>query len=811
MYVNDTANVSAGDVISSNGLTLGLLGPGGSGATAPKPTTNSFSAEAVSGAQGSTTANINGSLALNIIDVNTSAVLLGADGPRGPPTVNVNGGTVNMDAESTTSSATSAKAANGDFDPNAPGVVSADPNDSSKLDVIAVPKALTRKDGSPIQTGDQVAYYAGGGSPIGGLTDSTTYFVTVVKPGYYQLSTTSGGTPITLDPTKATGTSHSLEITGSNAGDSKVGIGASVAVNLVDDTTQTGAIGDTSAADGASVSGAADITLVSATTDSLTTEAEGGADGGIALQPSVAVSIPNVTTTASFGMGPAIAATGAITATAKQDADLDSSAKGDFSGSKVGIGISLSLTVPTDSVDASSQRSLSSGSTSGDDQISFEADGTSHVNGEAESSGKGETSATDGASKDSSNGGQSVNQKADDQLNAAKSSQMAAGDKTSSTTSTPTATDGDNGSSSLSLAGAITINIVNTSSTATFTTAQLAPVTITAGGAVTLKTSANTDVLATSDGTTRSKTSVGIGAAISINVANITNRANSGGATVSANGIDIEASLPASPEDAPSDPVYDLNTAPLVPEWDLVESGAMLPTTPDVGDYFELTAQSGLNGPGVYKYVDNGVTGKSWVLQAAPKLIPDGQSLPDPATTTDTLDQIAAHQIYATSTSGASNGSDLVVAGSLAMNVVTNDTEAVLGAGTASNVADNAGTGDLTLSAWNNEVDLANAKATAGGESEKPAGGSGDSSRRHRRRQRRLEGRLGRRGRLGRPQHPHERDRPRRGGGRGRRGARRQRERDRDLEPVRQDQRRGRHGRQRDLHFARGRPGRARR
>ena len=358
-YANNNANIGSGDIVSSQGLSLtaDMTGTGGSGGGAP---THTFVASALSGADGSQTANIDGSLALNIIEVNTSASLLFYNGEpsRGPPSVNLNGGDVSMDAEGATTSKTSAKGANDAFDPNAPGVITQDPTNSSDgLDVIALPKEIVHGDGTPIVTGDQVKYSDGGGAPIGGLTDGTTYFVTVVSPGHFILSKTNGGTPITLDPSVAQGSDHEL-ILQTNAGDSKVGIGASVAINLVNDTTQSGLIGDGVFGDGATLTGAGNIELSSKTDSSLTTEADGGADGGIAIDPSIAISIPNITTTAGFGAGAEVDATGKISATATQDADLDSSAKGDFTSSKAGIGISLSLVVADYQVDASSARSL---------------------------------------------------------------------------------------------------------------------------------------------------------------------------------------------------------------------------------------------------------------------------------------------------------------------------------------------------------------------------------------------------------------------------------------------------------------------
>ena len=414
-YVSNDANIGSGDVVSSHGLSLtaDMTGTGGSGGGAP---THTFVASALSGADGSQTANIDGSLALNIIEVNTSASLLSTTASRRgdprPSTSMVE--TSRWTPRARPPSTLSAKGAHDVFDPNAPGVITQDPtNPSDGLDVIALPKEIVHGDGTPIVTGDQVKYSDGGGAPIGGLTDGTTYFVTVVSPGHFILSKTNGGTPITLDPSVAQGSDHEL-ILQTNAGDSKVGIGASVAINLVNDTTQSGLIGDGVFGDGATLTGAGNIELRRRIPHSppRPTAAPTAASRSIRASRSRSRTSPRQPGSAP---APRWMRPGTPSATATQDADLDSSAKGDFTSSKAGIGISLSLVVAGYQVDASSARSLSSSSTtSGSDGISFEADGAVHVNAESESAGEGETTSSD--SKQSDGGGETANQKADKQL-----------------------------------------------------------------------------------------------------------------------------------------------------------------------------------------------------------------------------------------------------------------------------------------------------------------------------------------------------------------------------------------------------------
>ncbi|HEX8971092.1 hypothetical protein, partial [Oryzihumus sp.] len=817
VYETNTANLSAGDVTNSDGLTLSaIMNPTGSGITADS--THSFVAQAVSGAQGSSSANINGSLALNIIDVNTSAALLpGGNDLRGPPQVNLtNHGAVNMTGTSTVESTTDATPAKQVFDPKALGVVAGN--------TITLPEEITTDSGQPLKTGDQVTYRSGGGAAIGGLTDGQDYWAIVKSPGHIQLDGTSqadalSGSPtvITLDPTKATGTQHSLEmastqsnfdpvggvssntitlatpllasdgnalksgdkVTYENGGDKtsvggltngkdywaivvdsthiklddtsaedakatspshvvsltaltsaqtngkqhdikladsggSVGIGASVAVNLVNDTTRTGTQASSGQSDAGNISGAGDIVLLSTTTDKMSSDAEGGAAGNVSIAASVAVSIPNVTTIASFAAAPtpgAIVASGKIDATATQTASLDSKAEGDFTTQKVGIGISVSVALPTDIVDASSARSLTA--TTG--EISFQANGSSQTTGEAKAAGEGETGAGDG--KNSSGGGgtnspsssETVNQKADNQLAGAESTQSSNTGRTSSTSSTPKATDSDQqdqggSGATLSLAGAVAFNLVTTKSTASFADGT----TINAGGAVTLKTSAHTTVDGVAAGDTKVSTSVGIGAGITINLVDITNRATTGGASVSANGIDVEAGMGSVQS---YDPVWLCKSSG---GCGLVDFGTELPSSPSSGDYFNLTQAVGSKSPGVYKY-----DGTNWNAQT----LTQAGALPDSAST-DTLYQVPTNAITAAATSGASEGSSVVIAGSFTMNIVHNHTEAVLAASAGGPITVAAATGNVTLQATNHELDYTNSKATVEGASEKNSGNS---------------------------------------------------------------------------------------
>ena len=73
--------------------------------------------------------------------------------------------------------------------------------------IISLPYSLSVSNNSP------VVYSAGGGTPIGGLTDGATYYV-IMAGGGIELTATKNGSPITLNKAKATGKSHSIVLQG---------------------------------------------------------------------------------------------------------------------------------------------------------------------------------------------------------------------------------------------------------------------------------------------------------------------------------------------------------------------------------------------------------------------------------------------------------------------------------------------------------------------------------------------------------------------------------------------------------------------
>jgi hypothetical protein len=240
--------------------------------------------------------------------------------------------------------------------------VTVDPTVAANVsnNVITLPSALKHAGGGDLKSGDSIVYAAGvGNTAIGGLTDGASYYLVVVDSTHVKLdsdqSDATATTPskvITLDGTKATGTNHTLTLV---AGGPKTGIGASVALNIVDNKNVVGI------QDGSSLTGAKSLTLSATGGDTLTTIAKGASQGGTSIAAVVAISISNATTTAEVGDGalPGFATSltlsgGDLTATAQQTENVVTKGSGQAAGTGTAVGAALSLTVADHNVLAES-------------------------------------------------------------------------------------------------------------------------------------------------------------------------------------------------------------------------------------------------------------------------------------------------------------------------------------------------------------------------------------------------------------------------------------------------------------------------
>ena len=339
-------------------------------------------------------------------------------------------------------------------------------------------------------------------------------------------------TPVTVNgdlglSSKANLTSQAIADAKQSTDGSTTGIGASFALNVVNDTTTAGL------ADGSSLAGAKNLTVTADDTDAMTTTANGGAaskDGSLVFSAQVAISISNVTTSATIGSGADLTLTGGVTAHATQTASVTTKSVGAVKGGNAGVGLSLALTVANHLVDSQLKRNLAAAGA-----VSFTADGASATDSEATASAKG------AKDKSSDTSGKDVNGKADSNLSDANTTSQNASGKDSGTTNTPKASSGEGGGSSVEVAAAAAINLITATSIAALTDGLTFSTTT---GALSLASSANTDATAKASGSAVDGSSLNIGAAVAIDLPIVTNEASIGVDTlVDSHGLSLAATM----------------------------------------------------------------------------------------------------------------------------------------------------------------------------------------------------------------------------------------------------------------------------
>ena len=495
-------------------------------------------------ASGAPSFSLQGSVAVNVVTVDSSASL--APGA----TLTATGADVSLTSSHATTSNATARPIGPFFRPQ--------DNVAADNKTIALPFILTHGSGLPAKTFEKVAYSNGGGVSMGGLTMNSQYYLwcpnhdtlffclpdadgkTRIQliSGSLLIPPIFGSTPdsaliLTVDPSTAEGSDHFFYLV-DTPGD-VVGIGAGVGVNIVNDS-DSATIGD-----GATLTGARDLTLEASTESSMTTFAKSGSAGAIAVTPVVAVGISNVSTHADLGTGSLLTLTGAYSATATQSAGVDSTTLGDTT-SNGAIGASVSVNTADHQVTAQTKRSLTAVGSA-----LFRAVGSSTT---SSYSWAGTAGAPD---KDTSTTG-SVNDLADSYLTMGNNLAGSKGAKPGKDAKTPTASTADPNSSQpapLSVAAAIAFNLVKTVSNVSL------PGTVTiivSGGPLTLSSSANTDASATGDGETGTNgAALAIGAGVGLNLATVDNLADiAAGATVRAVGIAMGATMTPTGDSSPT-------------------------------------------------------------------------------------------------------------------------------------------------------------------------------------------------------------------------------------------------------------------
>ncbi|MCK9231126.1 MAG: hypothetical protein M0P18_10660, partial [Syntrophales bacterium] len=306
-----------------------------------------------------------------------------------------------------------------------------------------------------------------------------------------------------------------------------LGIGASVALDI-SNTTVVAEI-----ADSALITGAMNDMILSAdsvTGSTVTSTAGGEAKGGsgVGIGGAVSIAIANNETRAYIGSGDELVLGGDLSVSATHRGSTVTKADGAASGGSAAIGVALGLNVVTDSTLATTERDIDAG---GD--VTFKAHSAASTTAEAKASAAG----AEGEKDDGSTPSNGVDKQVGDQRGLADKKAEESGKTGSGTTKTPKAETSDG---AVSVAAAVGVNVALSEMKAYISDNGR----VKAGGTLTLSSSGNADAAARADGKAvdPDKTSVGIGAGIVVNYAEVTNTAFIGtGADVTADGVVIEA------------------------------------------------------------------------------------------------------------------------------------------------------------------------------------------------------------------------------------------------------------------------------
>ncbi|HYR36750.1 MAG TPA: LEPR-XLL domain-containing protein, partial [Burkholderiales bacterium] len=289
--------------------------------------------------------------------------------------------------------------------------------------------------------------------------------------------------------------SNTAKAGASQEGSAKTGVGASVALNI--GTTDTHAL----IGDDAKLTDTHDLKLAADSSNTMKSEATGGAKGGTAVTPVVAISIADNDTDAKLGTlttgGTTL--TGALDASATHTGAVTTTASGDTKSADTGVGISIALTVASDSAIATTARNIDAGGA-----VSFRARSVSSADSRAKASSAGGEDIP-AASKDGKDQGGGVSNQTHNQAAFADKEGGASGAKTGAAGKTDGKTAAEGQGGAVQVAGALGITVAVSESRATIPDG----LTIVAGkgsgvtnGALALKAENNTDGAATADAST---------------------------------------------------------------------------------------------------------------------------------------------------------------------------------------------------------------------------------------------------------------------------------------------------------------------
>jgi hypothetical protein len=350
------------------------------------------------------------------------------------------------------------------------------------------------------------------------------------------VTVTGTGAVSVLSDNRMRATAEALPV-GAGASGASVGIGASVALNILANRSVA------EIADGAALGGAGDLTLSARGTYVAVTTAEAGSAGGVSLTPALALSLITNTTTARLGSGGVQTVAGSVSVLAAQHASVTTTASGKAAGSKAAIGAALALALVDDRALATTARNITASGA-----VSFTASGVSLSTLTSLASAAGAKDANDADAAPSSTG-ESVDKTATTEFQTGASRQQTSGiGDAEQRNATNAAANDEAGRSAATSEGKVSVAASAAINVQSAQVRAVVPdgVSIAAGGAITLASGATTSGAASADGQAVTgedggTSQVGIGVAVAVNVVREQNTAYLGAATHAGAGVNLRA------------------------------------------------------------------------------------------------------------------------------------------------------------------------------------------------------------------------------------------------------------------------------
>ena len=392
---------------------------------------------------------------------------------------------------------------------------------------------------------NQVTTTAEGETTADGVGVGMSIVVTVVNDNALATTgrdLTAQGGAVTIQAASTTeAASSALPSDGGGAGEA-VGVGASVAVNVITNTTAA------RIEDGATWAGAnGGFTLAATSSTASMTQAENGAaSDATAVGIGAAVAVMRDTTAAYVGSGTALTTTGAIRIAASHTADHDTSASAEAAGDDVGVGASVAVAVINDATSAELARGMTT--TAGAFALTSDSTVASTVTAVASANGTTEfdpfqtTKANPGRTGADGQADRQINDNAntkgaDTKLDTVAAEKAGADAKSS--------VQGGKKSGDIGVAASVSVNVLNVQNSASLTrgadvTVQEGTVTLAARAEVDATTKATGSAIGLVD---NGGTRIGIG--VALNVVTTANRAfAAAGSVLTGKGITISAATP---------------------------------------------------------------------------------------------------------------------------------------------------------------------------------------------------------------------------------------------------------------------------